>query len=81
MSYLNLLLIKEHPWVTANGEDPLLSTEENTSDMITHVTEKDLSEAINAIRGVMNVVLIFACQYFNVRFVRSINSRLYDKVV
>jgi len=49
--------LRVHPWVTANGEDPLLSTEENTAQMVTHVTEKDYADAIKRIRGVMHVVL------------------------
>ena len=48
--------LRVHPWVTVNGEDPLLSTEENTAEMVTHVTEKDCAEAIKRIRGVMHVV-------------------------
>ena len=39
-----------------NGEDRLLSTEENTAEMVTHVTEKDYADAIKGIRGVMTVV-------------------------
>jgi hypothetical protein len=48
--------LREHPWVTADGEDSLLSTEENTAEMVTHVSEKDYADAIKGIRGVMHVV-------------------------
>jgi hypothetical protein len=51
-----MLLIQIHPWVTVNGEDPLLSTEENTAEMVSQVTEKDYADAIKGIRGVMHVV-------------------------
>jgi hypothetical protein len=50
-------LTQEHPWVTADSQDPLLSAEENTAEMVTHVTEKDYADAIKGIRGVMHVVL------------------------
>lgn len=53
---MSVILTKEHPWVTVDGQDPLLSTEENTAEMVTQVTEKDVAEAINAIRSVVNVV-------------------------
>jgi hypothetical protein len=45
--------------VTADGEDPLLSTQENTAEMVTNVTEKDYADAIKGIWGVMNVVLLY----------------------
>jgi calcium/calmodulin-dependent protein kinase kinase 2 len=48
--------LRVHPWVTADGQDLLLSTEENTAEMVTHVTEKDYADAIKGIRGVMHVV-------------------------
>ena len=48
--------LRAHPWVTADGQDPLLSMEENTAEMVSHVTEKDYAEAIKGIRGVMHVV-------------------------
>lgn len=51
------MLIQVHPWVTADGEDPLLSTEENTAEMVTQVTENDYADAIKRIWGVMHVVL------------------------
>lgn len=38
-------------WVTLQGHDPLLSKEENTSDMITPVTEEDLISAIEHVQG------------------------------
>ena len=54
--FSNHVKSQEHPWVTANGQDPLLSTEENTAEMVTQVTEKDYAEAIKGIRGVVHVV-------------------------
>jgi len=43
--------------VTADGQDPLLSTAENTAEMVTHVTAQDYAEAIKGIRSVMHVVV------------------------
>lgn len=62
--------------MTADGQDPLLSTEENTAEMVTHVTEKDYAEAIKGIRGVMQVVLKPLPTRINIRSVRFINSKL-----
>ena len=68
------MLIQVHPWVTAHGIDPLLSAEENTAEMVTHVTEKDYADAIKGIRGVMHVVLFSLCLN-NIRFERSTNLK------
>lgn len=43
--------LRTHSWVTLNGQDPLLSKEENTADTITPVTEEDLISAIERIQG------------------------------
>jgi serine/threonine protein kinase len=48
--------LREHPWVTCDGEDELLSAEENTAQMIQEITEEDLREAIKGIRGAVTVV-------------------------
>lgn len=48
--------LREHPWVTLDGEDELLSAEENTAQMIDEITEDDLRTAIKGIRGVVTVV-------------------------
>ncbi|ORY86856.1 kinase-like domain-containing protein [Protomyces lactucae-debilis] len=48
--------LREHPWVTCDGEDELLSAEENTAQMIQEITEDDLREAIKGIRGAVTVV-------------------------
>lgn len=45
--------LREHPWVTLNHEDNLLSREENTADTITPVTEEDLYYAIEFVQGFM----------------------------
>ncbi|KAF7717818.1 Uncharacterized protein PECH_000096 [Penicillium ucsense] len=38
--------LREHPWVTANGADPLLSYEENTAQLVEPPTEEEMSQAI-----------------------------------
>lgn len=48
--------LRNHPWVTCDGEDELLSTEENTAQMVDEITEDDLRTAIKGIRGVVTVV-------------------------
>lgn len=49
--------LREHPWVTLNGEDPLLSTEENTGGTISVITESDLKSAIEQVERVMDLDL------------------------
>ncbi|BFZ57326.1 hypothetical protein PYCC9005_004378 [Savitreella phatthalungensis] len=48
--------LREHPWVTCDGEDELLSAEENTAQMIQEITEEDLRTAIKGIKGAVTVV-------------------------
>lgn len=38
--------MQEHPWVTANGADPLLSYEENTAQIVEPPTEEEMDLAI-----------------------------------
>lgn len=38
--------MQEHPWVTKGGSDPLLSAEENCSDLVGIPTEAELEHAI-----------------------------------
>lgn len=45
--------LREHPWVTHNNEDMLLSKEENTAINITPVTEEDMYHAIEFVQGLM----------------------------
>lgn len=45
--------LRNHLWVTRNGEDKLLSYEENTAVNITPVTEEDLYYAIEFVQGFM----------------------------
>lgn len=53
---IKLLELREHPWVTHEGEDTLLSVEENTADVIMP-TEKEIKSAITkSIHNVMAVV-------------------------
>ncbi|KAG9514961.1 Pkinase-domain-containing protein, partial [Aureobasidium melanogenum] len=47
--------LRVHPWVTKNGEDPLLSMEENCADMIDTPTQEEMN---NAITGNMKHLLV-----------------------
>jgi hypothetical protein len=38
--------IQEHPWVTRGGIDPLLSTEENTANLVEPPTQAEMDGAI-----------------------------------
>lgn len=52
-----LTWVQEHPWVTKNGTDTLLSEEENTSDLVEPPTEAEMDAAItNNMRNLMTVV-------------------------
>lgn len=48
--------LRDHPWVTKRGKDPLLSEEENTSDLVEPPTEHEMNAAITGnIRQLMTV--------------------------
>lgn len=53
---LKLIKLKEHPWVTKNGLDPLLSAEENTADLVEPPTEAEKNNAITG--NLSNIVLL-----------------------
>ncbi|THX19380.1 Pkinase-domain-containing protein [Aureobasidium pullulans] len=38
--------LRAHPWVTKNGEDPLLSMQENCADLVDMPTEEEMNHAI-----------------------------------
>ena len=40
--------LREHPWVTRNGTDPLLSAEENTADLVEPPSDLEVDHAITA---------------------------------
>lgn len=46
---------QKHPWVTKGGSDPLLSAEENCSDLVDTPTKAEMD---NAITGNMSQLLI-----------------------
>jgi [calcium/calmodulin-dependent protein kinase] kinase len=48
--------LREHPWVTKRGKDPLLSEKENTSDLVEPPTEHEMNAAITGnMRQLMTV--------------------------
>lgn len=50
---ISMDILREHPWVTCAGADPLLSRDENTAATMTPVTEEDLHYAIELVEGLM----------------------------
>ncbi|KAL2859728.1 kinase-like domain-containing protein [Aspergillus pseudodeflectus] len=49
--------LREHPWVTKNGMDPLLSKAENTAEIVGLPTEEEMNSAItNSLGNVLAVV-------------------------
>ncbi|KAF2404638.1 Pkinase-domain-containing protein [Trichodelitschia bisporula] len=49
--------LREHPWVTRNGTDPLLSREENIAEIIEEPTQEELNNAITGNMGHLVVVM------------------------
>lgn len=56
--------MKEHPWVTKDGTDPLLSAEENTANLVEPPTEEEKNHAIT---GNLSNILVLVCPFFEVR--------------
>ena len=52
-----LTKIKDHPWVTKDGKDPLLSAEENTANLVEPPTEEEKNQAIT---GNLSNILVLA---------------------
>lgn len=51
--------MQNHPWVTKNGSDPLLSEEENTSDLVEPPTESEINRAITSTMNNLLTVVSF----------------------
>jgi len=49
--------LREHPWVTLNGEDPLLSRDENVTSLVEPPTDDELNAAITGNMGRLLVVM------------------------
>ncbi|KAG9325812.1 hypothetical protein KVV02_005736 [Mortierella alpina] len=47
--------LRNDPWLTNDGTEPLISKEENTANAVTEVTEEDLRGAIQKIGGLVTV--------------------------
>ncbi|CAI7642689.1 unnamed protein product [Penicillium glandicola] len=54
---IDMFGLREHPWVTKNGTDPLLSFEENTSQIIEPPTEEEMNSAITTNMGHLMTVM------------------------
>lgn len=57
-----LTLFQDHPWVTKNGRDPLLSAEENTANPIEPPTEEETNQAIT---GNLSNILVLVGNTFS----------------
>ena len=55
-----LIKSKEHPWVTKNGKDPLLSAEENTANLVEPPTEEEKNQAIT---GNLSNIVVLVCPF------------------
>jgi calcium/calmodulin-dependent protein kinase kinase 2 len=49
-------MLEEHPWVTKGGTDRLLSSEENTADLVELPTDAELKNAIT--RSVKHAITV-----------------------
>ncbi|KAJ5353326.1 hypothetical protein N7452_002300 [Penicillium brevicompactum] len=54
---IDMFGLREHPWVTKDGTDPLLSFEENTSQIITFPTKEEMDHAITTTMGHLMTVM------------------------
>ncbi|KAJ5320565.1 hypothetical protein PENANT_c033G09506 [Penicillium antarcticum] len=54
---IDMFGLREHPWVTKDGTDPLLSFEENTSQIIAPPTEEEMNSAITTNMGNLMTVM------------------------
>ncbi|KAJ5530186.1 hypothetical protein N7527_003579 [Penicillium freii] len=54
---IDMFGLREHPWVTKDGTDPLLSFEENTSQIIEPPTEEEMNSAITTNMGHLMTVM------------------------
>ncbi|KAG0074895.1 hypothetical protein BGZ93_001268 [Podila epicladia] len=60
--------LRNDPWLTNDGREPLLSKDENTKNTVTEITEEDLRGAIQKINGLVTVFKAIA------RFKRGIKT-------
>jgi [calcium/calmodulin-dependent protein kinase] kinase len=51
------LTCQEHPWITKNGTDPLLSAEENTADLVEPPSDIEVHHAITTKMGNLIVLV------------------------
>ncbi|KAI9837525.1 MAG: hypothetical protein M1819_007176 [Sarea resinae] len=57
--------LREHPWVTKGGTDPLLSAEENTADLVEPPTEEEMNSAITGNMSKLLVVMKAVTKFKN----------------
>ncbi|KAJ5144185.1 uncharacterized protein N7515_002972 [Penicillium bovifimosum] len=64
---IDMFGLREHPWVTRNGTDPLLSFEENTAQIIEPPTEEEMNSAITRNMGHLMTVMRAAKKFKRLR--------------
>ncbi|KAI9776958.1 MAG: hypothetical protein M1835_005374 [Candelina submexicana] len=62
--------LREHPWVTKRGKDPLLSAEENTANLVEPPTEEEMNTAITGNMSNLLVVMRAVKKFKNLLFKR-----------
>lgn len=56
--------LRDHPWVTADGEDPLMSEEENTADIIPPPSKDDIKKAVTSSMSIRSAITVVCVRYF-----------------
>ncbi|EMC97172.1 hypothetical protein BAUCODRAFT_69308 [Baudoinia panamericana UAMH 10762] len=67
--------LRQHPWVTKDGTDPLLSAEENCADLIEPPTEAEMNQAITG-----NMAYLMTVMRAVKRFKQAVNRKHPDRV-
>jgi len=58
-----LMAVKDHPWVTKRGTDPLLSAEDNTAHLVEPPSEEEMNRAIT---GNLSNLILVVCPAMNI---------------
>ena len=69
-----------HPWVTKNGQDPLLSEEANTAELVSPPTEEEMNSAITRNMGHLIVVVGYHA-ILHLRCIMYANTKLQMRAV
>ncbi|KAI8388599.1 kinase-like domain-containing protein [Radiomyces spectabilis] len=70
--------LRTHPWVTKDGQEPLISEEENCEMVVTEVTEEEINNAIKNIGSIFTIMK--AVTKFK-RHSRSLSQQSLNKIM